>query len=188
MIDKNIVYIQIIFLLGVLLTIFIPRHLFLKILIVVILFLFVIKELDDYKFIKQKYLYVGYGFIGLLILFIINGYVISVYYLAALICLVIVYLYLFKVLFNTTYGKITKVKGKKVNVQVLDPFYRTKKEVELNYSGSIKKEDVVIMELTKFPINKRITKIIKIIPKEKEIKDPKKESQPKLVKKVKKKK
>jgi len=169
MIDKNLVYIEIIFLLGVLLNVFVPRNIFLKILIVIVLFLFVIKEIGDYKYIKQKYLYVGYGFVVLLVLFIITEYIINIYYIAALICLVVIYLYLFKVLFNTTYGKVLKVNRGKVSILVCDPFYKTKKELDLNYSGKIKKDDFVILELTKFPINKKITKIIKVISEEKEV-------------------
>jgi len=169
MIDKNLVYIEIIFLLGVLLNVFVPRNIFLKILIVIVLFLFVIKEIDDYKYIKQKYLYVGYGFVVLLVLFIITEYIINIYYIAALICLVVIYLYLFKVLFNTTYGKVIKVNRGKVSILVCDPFYKTKKEIDLSYSGKIKKDDIVILELTKFPINKKITRIIKVISEEKEV-------------------
>ena len=188
MIDKNIVYIEIIFLLGVLLNVFVPRNIFLKILIVIVLFLFVIKEIDDYKYIKQKYLYVGYGFVVLLILFIITEYIINIYYIAALICLVVIYLYLFKVLFNTTYGKVIKVSKGKVSIQVCDPFYKTKKELDLSYSGKIKKEDLVILELTKFPINKKITRIIKVISEEKEEAIEIKKPEVKTTKKVKKKK
>ncbi len=163
MIDKNILYIEIIFLLGVLLTVFISKNVFLKILIVIVLFLFVIKELDDYKYIQQKYLYVGYGFVSLLVLFIINEYIVNIYFVAALICLVIIYLYLFKVLFNTTYGKVTKVTGRKVSIQILDPFYKTKNELVLSFSGKVKKGDVAIIALTKFPINKKAIKIIKVV-------------------------
>jgi hypothetical protein len=163
MIDKNILYIEIIFLLGVLLTVFIPKNIFLKVLVVIVLFLFVIKEIDDYKYIKQKYLYVGYGFVILLVLFIINEYIVSLYFIVTLICLVVIYLYLFKVLFNTTYGKVTSIKRKEISIALCDPFYKSKKEIVLNYSGKIKKDDIVILELTKFPINKKITKIISVV-------------------------
>jgi len=168
MIDKNILYIEIIFLLGVLLTVFVHKNVFLKILIIIILFLFVIKEADSYKYIKNKYLYVGYGFVSLLILFVINEYMVNIYFVAALICLVIIYLYLFKVLFNTTSGIVTKVIRKKISIQLNDPFYKPKKEIQLSYSGKVKKNDVAIISLTKFPVNKKIVKIIKIIPEQKE--------------------
>jgi vacuolar-type H+-ATPase subunit I/STV1 len=188
MIDKNLVYIEIIFLLGVLLSVFIPKNLFLKILIVVVLFLFVLKEIDDYKYIKQKYLYVGYGFVILLALFIITEYINSTYFVAFLICLVVIYLYLFKIIFNTTYGIVTRVKSKKIFVMLNDPFYKSKKELELSYSGHIKKDDIVILELTKFPINKKVVKVINVVSNDSTQVMPKLERAGKRVKKVKKKK
>jgi len=128
MIDKNIIYLEIIFLLGALLCVFVPHALFLKLLVIIILFLFIVKEQDTYQYIKQKYLYVGWGFIALLVLFILTEYIVNLYFIVALICLVVVYLYLFKVLFNTTYGVVTKVAGRNVSVQLIDPFYKSKKE------------------------------------------------------------
>jgi len=174
MVDKNLLYLEIIFLLGIVLCVFVPGKIFLKILLLVILYLFVIKELDVYVYNKQKYLYVGYGFIILLALFTIIEYIKNIYFIVFLICLVVIYLYLFKVLFNTTYGKVTKIKGRKVSFVIEDTFYRAKKEFTLSFTGIVKKDDVVIIGLTKFPINKKPDKILKVIKVVIEKKDKKK--------------
>jgi len=168
MVDKNLLYLEIIFLLGIALCVFVPGKIFLKILILIILYLFVIKELDIYVYNRNKYLYVGYGFIGLLVLFNIIEYIKSIYFIVFLICLVVVYLYLFKVLFNTTYGRVIKVKGRKVSFLIEDTFFKPKREFSLNYSGKTKKGDLVIIELTKFPVNKKPYKISKVIIEKKE--------------------
>jgi len=168
MVDKNLLYLEIIFLLGILVCVFIPGKIFLKILLVIILFLFMLKELDLYVYNTIKYKYVGYGFVIILFLFVFIEYIKSLYFIVFLICLVVIYLYLFKVLFNTTYGRVNKIKGRKVSFIIEDSFYKPKSEFTLSYSGKVKKGDVVIIQLTTFPINKKPSKIIKVIIEKKE--------------------
>jgi predicted membrane protein len=161
--DKNLLYLQIIFLAAVVVNLISEKQLFLKILLLLLTFLFFIKELDAYVYNRDKYLYVGIGFTSILFLFILSNYITHIYYLIFFMCVVILYLYLYKVLFNTTFGTVIKSTTKEATIKIDDPFFKTKKEYSLKYSKKIEPGLTVILELSKSFVNKKPIKIKKVI-------------------------
>lgn len=162
--DKHVLYLQLIFLASIIVNLLVPKQLFLKILLLLLTFLFYLKETESYPYIKSKYNYVGIGFSVILLLFIISEYITHIYFLVFFMCAVVLYLYLFKVLFNTTYGVVVKSTSKTATIKIEDPFLKSKKEYVLNYSKKIDVGSIVILELSKFIIKKPI-KIKKVISK-----------------------
>ncbi len=161
--DKHIIYLEIIFLFSIIVNLIVPGNLFLKILLMLLTFLFYIKEIGSYKLIKAKYNYVGIGFTSILGMFIISQYITHIYFLLVFMCLVVLYLYLFKVLFNITYGVVTKSNSKEVYFKIKDPFFNLNKEFSLKYSRPLKEGTVILIELSKFFVNKKPVKIKKVI-------------------------
>lgn len=162
--DKHILYLELIFLASIIVNLIVPKQLFLKILLLLLTFLFYLKETNSYPYITSKYNYVGIGFSVILLLFIISEYITHIYFLVFFMCSVVAYLYLFKVLFNTSYGVVTSSTLKTATFKLEDPFLKSKKEFTLNYSRKIPVGSTVIIELSKFIIKKPI-KIKKVISK-----------------------
>ncbi len=163
--DKHILYLEIIFLASIVVNLIVPGMLFLKILLMLLTFLFFYKELESYPYIKNKYVYIGIGFTSILLLFIIADYITHIYFLVFFMCLVVAYLYLFKILFNETYGVVVKSTDKEVTFKLEDPFFLSKKEYSLKYSRKVAVGSTVIIQLSTFFINKKPIKIKKIISK-----------------------
>lgn len=161
--DKNLIYLEIIFLVSVITYLLVPGMLFLKILLMVLTFLFFLKETQNYVYNKSKYMYVGIGFTSILFLFILSDYIMHIYFLVFFICSVVLYLYLYKVLFNTTFGEVTKVSSKEVSFKIIDSFFKTKKEFTLPTTRKISVGDVVILELSKSLISKKPIKILNVV-------------------------
>jgi len=161
--DKHIIYLEIFFLFSIVINLIVPGNLFLKILLMLLTFLFYIKEIGSYKLIKAKYNYIGIGFTVILLLFIISEYVTHIYFLLIFMCLVVLYLYLFKILFNTTYGVVTKKNAKEVFFKIKDPFFNHNKEFSLKSSKVVKVGDQILLETSKFFVNKKPIKIKKVI-------------------------
>lgn len=166
--DKHLLYLELIFLFGVIVNLLLPGYLFLKILFVILLYLFVIKEKEEYKLILPKYTYIGYGLCSILVLFIISGYVNNIYFIMVFICLVVIYFYLYKVLFNITYGVVVSSKPSAVQIRITDSFYKSKKIYNIKTRKKYKKDTLLLLELSKFPINKKPIKIIKEVKLDKE--------------------
>ncbi len=161
--DKNLLYLQIIFLAAVVVNLIAEKQIFLKVLLLLLTFLFFIKEIDEYVYNKDKYLYVGIGFTSILFLFILSNYISHIYYLLFFMCAVILYLYLYKILFNTTYGTVIKSTSKEVTFKIDDAFFKTKKEFTLKYFKKIEVGSTIILELSKSIVNKKPIKIKKVI-------------------------
>ena len=159
--DKNLIYLEIIFLFGLFVNLIVEKQLFLKILVPILLFLFVIKEQANYKYILDKYLYVGYGFTVILIIFIFIDYFPNIYFITIIMCLVVVYLYLYKILFNKTYAEIISKVSKGYKLKLLDSFLNTKKEYFVESKKVLKKGDIVLILLSKESFIKKPKKIIK---------------------------
>ena len=159
--DKHLVYLEIIFLFGLFVNLAVEKQLFLKILIPILLFLFVIKEQSNYKYVLNKYLYVGYGFTAILFIFIFIDYFPNIYFITTIMCLVVVYLYLYKILFNKTYGEIISKVSKGYKVKLLDSFLNTRKEYFVESRKALKKHDRVLILLSKESFIKKPKKIIK---------------------------
>jgi len=161
--DKHLIYLEVIFLISVITNLFVSKQLFLKILLMLLTFLFFLKETQSYVYNKSKYMYVGIGFVSILFLFILSDYITHIYFLVFFICSVVAYLYLYKVLFNTTFGVVTKVSSKEVTFKITDSFFKTKKEYSLSFTRKASINDVVILELSKSIVNKKPIKIKKVI-------------------------
>ena len=167
--DKHIIYLQIFFLLAVVVTLFVSNNLFLKILFTLLVFLFFIKEVDKYIYNKDKYLYIGYGFTSILILFILLEYITSIYFLVFFTCLIVLYIYLYKMFFNTTYGVVKESTTKEVSFKITDPFFKSKKIHTLPYNKKIPLDSIVIVELSRFFTKKKPVTIKKVILNEKDV-------------------
>lgn len=163
--DKHILYLEIIFLASIVVNLIVPGMLFLKILLLLLTFLFFYKELDNYPYIRNKYMYVGIGFTSILFLFIVADYVTHIYFLVGFMCAVVAYLYLFKILFNETYGVVLKSTEKEITFKLEDPFLLSKKEYSLRYSKKVKVGSTVVVLLSTFFINKKPIKVKKVISK-----------------------
>lgn len=159
--DKHLIYLEIIFLFGLFVNLIVDKQLFLKILVPILLFLFVIKEQANYEPILDKYLYVGYGFTAILIIFIFINYFPNIYFITTIMCLVVVYLYLYKIIFNKTYGEIVSKVSKGYKIKLLDSFLNTKKEYFVESKKVLKKHDHVLILLSKASFIKKPKKIIK---------------------------
>jgi hypothetical protein len=164
--DKHLLYLQFLFIITIFIYLFIEKNYFLKILFLVLTFLFFLKEQGSYVYNKDKYLYVGYGFTGILILFFISEFITHIYFLVFFMCAVVLYLYLYKVLFNTTYGVVLESTTKNATIKIKDSFYRRGKEFTLKYSKKIPTGKTVLLELSKNFVDKKPIKIKKIIKNE----------------------
>lgn len=163
MINKDLLYIQIFFMFSIIINLFISGLLFLKILLILLLFLFILKSKDSFVYNRAKYDYFSYGLLLFSILFLLSNYITSPHFFTALFCILILFIYLFKVLFNTSYGEVIKNhENGMVEIKVLDPFFKTKNVVLKNkklLTGSI-----VVFSLTKFPLAKKPVQIIDVVP------------------------
>jgi hypothetical protein len=161
--DKNLLYLEIIFLAGVIISFLVEGNIFLKLLILIILFLFIIKEKDQYRYNLNKYLFISYGLLVILFLIYLVEYITHIYYLVFVICIVVIYFYLYKTLFNTTYGVIVSSTTKNAKVKILDSFYKFNKIYTIPVNRKLIKDKKVIIKLSSFPINKKPEKIIRIL-------------------------
>lgn len=161
--DQHLIYLQIIFMASLLLILIVKKQIFLKILLVLLTFLFYFKEIEAYPYIKQKYNYVGIGFTAILGVFIFLEFFSSIHFLTIFMCLIVAYFYLYKVLFNTSYGVVLKSTQTTATIRLTDPFIRSKKEYVLKTKTKLAKDTLVIVELSSFFINKKPIKIKKII-------------------------
>ena len=162
MLNKHIWQLEILFLCGLIVNLFIEKKLYLKILFIILLTLFFFKEKNEFILIKSKYLYFGYGLIGMLVLSLLLNYVTHIYFITFSICLVVLYFYLYKIIFRKTIGKVTKVKNNQIYFKIIDPFYKSKKEFNLFSRKKIIKEDTILVEQSKFLIKKPI-KILEVV-------------------------
>ncbi len=163
--DKNLLYLQILFMFAVIVNIFVQNKLFLNILLVLLVFLFFFKEVDNYVYNRNKYMYVGIGFSTILVLFILTEYITHIYFLVFFMCGVVLYLYLYKVLFNTSYGTVIKSTTTSITFKIEDSFFKSKKEHTLKYSKKVPIGSTVLVELSKSIVSKKPIKVKKIIPK-----------------------
>ncbi len=161
--NKHLIYLELIFLVAVILNLFVPDMLTLKILFLLLTFLFFIKELDAFTYNRAKYKYVGIGFTSILFLFILAQYITHIYFLVFFMCAVILYLYLYKVLFNTTFGVVIKSLATTITVKITDPFFKTKKEYILKCFKKPKLNSIIILNLSKSFVDKKPISVKQII-------------------------
>lgn len=163
--DKHLLHLQFLFIITIFIYLFIEKNYFLKVLFLVLTFLFFLKEQASYIYNKDKYLYVGYGFTGILILFFISEFITHIYFLVFFMCVVVLYLYLYKVLFNTTYGVVLKSTTKNITLKIKDSFYKREREFTLKYLKKVPEGSIAILELSKNIVDKKPINIKKIIKK-----------------------
>lgn len=162
MISKDLLYIQIFFLFSLIVNLFIDGLLFLKILLIILLLLFIIKSKDSFVYNRQKYNFFCYGLLFFCVLFLLTNYLTSSYFYTFLFCVLILFIYLFKVLFNTSYGEVISYKDGFIEVKVLDAFYKSK--VIFFKSKKLLTGSIVVFSLTKFPFAKKPVDIIDVVP------------------------
>ena len=162
MISKDLLYIQIFFLFSLIVNLFTEGLLFLKILLIFLLLLFIIKSKDSFVYNRQKYNFFSYGLLFFSILFLLTNYLTSSYFYTFLFCVLILYIYLFKVLFNSSYGEVISNKNGFIEVKVLDAFYKSK---TLSFKHkTLLTGSIVVFSLTRFPLRKKPIAIIDVVP------------------------
>ena len=160
--NKHIWNLEIIFLCGLFVNLFVVDKIFLKLLFIFLLGLFVFKEKSEFILISKKYFYFGYGLMSILTLSILINYITSIYFITGVICAIVIYFYLYKILFIQTIGKVTKVSQGIVYFKIIDPFYKSKKEFKLSSKKKIKKDDVILVKQSMSLIKKPV-KIISVV-------------------------
>jgi len=163
MIDKHMLYIEILFLISLFISLFVPSNLFLKLLFVILLILFVIKEKENYVYNSNHYLFVGAGLSVISLLFVFAGYISNFIYLTILICAVVLFVYLSKVLFYKTYGTIIHCRNKEVEIRIDDVFFKSKKNLIFKTNKKLVAGTTVLVRLSKYPFGRKPIAIEKII-------------------------
>lgn len=138
---------QMFFLTSVFVNLFVQKNLFLKILLTVLLFLYGLLILPEFKYNKNKFLFTGVGFIVISILFLISGYIASANYLVIVFCVLVAFLYSSKVIFNTTYGEVIITSPKNIQVRILDVLYKYNKIYTIESTKKIPLNSLVSLKL-----------------------------------------
>lgn len=153
---------QLFFIASIFVSLFIQKNLFLKILLVCLLFLYGLLILPDFVYNKNKFLFIGTGFVILAVLFVIAGYVTNINYLIALCCILVAFFYSSRVLFNTTYGEVIITAPKNVQVRILDVFHRQGKIYIIETTKKYPLKSIVSIKLTT-SISRKPIEIIEIL-------------------------
>jgi hypothetical protein len=161
--DKNFILLEFLFFASVLANLLLKNNLYLKILLIVLYTLFFIKLLPTYKLNKNKYIFVNINFIIILILFIIIGYFKTFEMTLIVGCYLILFLYLSRVIFNTTFGVVVLKDGYNISVELKDVFYKFKKRIILKSKKKMVVGSKVIIKLSNFPLFKKPISILKVI-------------------------
>lgn len=139
---------QMFFLTSISVSLFIQNNLFLKILLVCLLFLYGLLILPEFVYNKNKFLFIGSGFVVLAVLFLIAGYITNINYMIALSCILVAFFYSSKVLFDTTYGEVIITTPNNVQVRILDDFYRPRKIYTIDTKKKYPLKAIVSIKLT----------------------------------------
>jgi len=162
--DKDLLFIEFIFFLSLIINVFIQNHLSVKLLFIVLLFLYILKSKPNYVYNKSKFLFVSYGLVVFSVLFLLLNYITSFYFILFMFCLLVLFLYLKYILFRFSYGVVVKKNNQQITINIKDAFYR-KKITTLNTRKQVKKGDVVIFSLKNLFLQKSSQKVISIIKK-----------------------
>ncbi len=153
---------QLFFIISVFVNLFVNDNLFLKILLVFLLFLFGLLILPEFQHNKNKFLFTGIGFVILSILFLFAGYFINLTYIIVLTCILVVFFYCSKVLFSTSYGEVIFSTDRTAQIKIKDVFYNLNKIYSIETSKKIASGSIVSICLDN-SILRKPTKIIDVI-------------------------
>jgi glucan phosphoethanolaminetransferase (alkaline phosphatase superfamily) len=149
----------------------VPHNLFLKILLICLLFLFGLLILPEFEYNRTKFFFNGIGFLVLSVLFLIAGYLTSLTYMIILTCILVAFLYCSKILFNTTFGEVIFSTQKTAQVKILDPFHNLNKIYTIETTKKLNHKAIVSLKLDNTIFRKPIAVIdvicdnSKILPK-----------------------
>jgi len=168
-------------LVSVVVNLFIPKNLFLKLLLIALLFLYGLLILEEFKYNRDRYLFSASSFVVIAILFLLVGYIHSDTYLIILVCLLVAFMYLSRTLFSKTFGEVLESNGKLVKVKITDELFSYGRKYQINCAKPYKPGTLVLIGLDKTFLRKPVS-IIKELSHVKE----KAKSQEKVSKKTKK--
>jgi len=164
--DKKFLMLEFIFLASIIANLLLDKNLYLKILLIVLYILFFILYLPNYVYNKFKFYFVNIFLIITSVLFLILKYVTSLTYVVVLVCYLVLFWYLSKIIFRTTYGVVISSKSGILTIKILDIFYTINKQISIKSKKHVNKDDIVILNLNGFFLSKKPLSIKKIIKSE----------------------
>jgi hypothetical protein len=164
--DKKFFILEIIFFASIIANLLLSNNLYLKILLIALYILFFIMYVPEYIYNKSKFIFINISLIICMILFLILKYITSLNYIVFVVCYLVLFLYLSKVLFKTTYGEVISSKKGVLSIKLLDIFYNHNKIIELKSKKVCKKGDLILLNLKVSPFSKNKLSIKNIIKNE----------------------
>jgi len=114
---------QLFLLISVFVNLFIDKNLFLKVLLLLLLFLYGLLILTDFKHNRERYLFSATGYVVISLLFLFVRYIPGTTYVLFLSCLLVIFIYLSRVLFASTYGIVIESTNRYAIVKIKDDLY-----------------------------------------------------------------
>ncbi|HOZ35858.1 MAG TPA: hypothetical protein PLK55_02645 [archaeon] len=153
---------QLFFIASIFVSLFIQKNLFLKVLLVCLLFLYGLLILPEFVYNRNKFLFIGSGFIILAILFLVVGYITNINYMIILSCVLVAFFYSSRVLFSTTYGEVIITSPRNIQVRILDVFHRPGKIYTIETTKKYPLKSIVSIRLAT-SISRKPTEIIELL-------------------------
>ncbi len=163
--NSKYLLLQALLLISVFVNLFIDKNLFLKILLVILLFLYGLLILPEFKCNRERYLFSATGFVVIAILFLFVKYTTGTTYVLVLSCLLVGFMYLSRVLFSKTFGVVLESSTRFTKVKIADELFSYGRKYELRSSKKYPVDSLVLIELDKSVLRKPIS-IIKQIDKD----------------------
>lgn len=164
--NKKYLLLQLLLLLSVFVSLFIDGLLYFKILLVILIFLYGLLILPDFKYNREKYLFFAIGFLVIAILFLFVRYVKGITYIVFLCCLLVLFMYLSRVLFFTTFGVVLESFKNYTKVKICDEFYDYNKIIDVRSFENYSKDSMVLISLSTSVFKKPIKILNKLDPYE----------------------
>lgn len=164
--NKKYLLLQLLLLLSVFVSLFIDGLLYFKILLVILIFLYGLLILPDFKYNREKYLFFAIGFLVIAILFLFVRYVKGTTYIVFLCCLLVLFMYLSRVLFFTTFGVVLESFKNYTKVKICDEFYDYNKIIDVRSFENYSKDSMVLISLSTSVFKKPIKILNKLDPYE----------------------
>jgi hypothetical protein len=161
--DKDYLLVQFLFICSLLVNLFFTSKLSIKILFIVLYLLFTFLYKENYIYNKTKYKFVTLGFSGILFLTVLVYYFNTIVLQVIIVSYIILFFYIFKIIFNKTYGQVISKNKNKYTIKIKDIFYKYNKTIILKSNKHYNKGDLLYIKLSKLPFNKKPIKIIKKI-------------------------
>lgn len=153
---------------SVFVSLFVDKNLFLKILLIVLLFLYGLLILPEFKYNRERYLFSATGFVIISILFLFVRHTTGTTYILILCCLLVLFVYLSRVMFSKTFGVVLESSTRFTKVKITDELFSYGQKFELRSTKKYTIDSIVLIELDKSVLRKPIS-IIKQIDREPKI-------------------